>query len=236
MHLEEEIISKARSDNRLILTEVESKQIINTEGIPVVETRLARTKNEAIAVACELGFPVAMKTSAPGIIHKSDSGGVKLNLKNRAEVGRAYNEVAYLSRQVDSGGSKRKKNRVSIQKMVPPGVEVIMGVSRDPQFGPVIMFGLGGIFVEMLGDVAFRIVPIDRKDATAMVREIKGYPALTGYRGTEAVNVPALEDILIKLSDLSRKMPKIQEIDLNPVIAWPDGAMAVDARIVLEKS
>ena len=233
MHTKEDIISAARAENRLILTEVESKQIINTVGIPVVETRLAGTKNEAAAIASEIGFPVAMKTAAPGIIHKSDFGGVKLYLKNRAEVGRAYNEVAYLGRKTASSGKRRKKSGVSIQKMVPPGLEVIMGISHDPQFGHVIMFGLGGIFVETLGDVAFRIVPISRHDATAMIREVKGYPVLTGYRGTKAVDISALEDILLKLSDLSQKIPEIQEIDLNPVIASPDGAVAVDARIVL---
>lgn len=231
----EEIIRAAKTENRLILTEVESKQIINREGIPVVETRLAQSKNEAVAIATEMGFPVALKTAVYGITHKSDSGGVKLDIKNRSEVGKAYNEIVNLG--VRAGSRKRlKRNGVSIQRMAPSGVEVIMGISRDPQFGHVIMFGLGGIFVETLGDVAFRIVPIERKDAQAMIREIKGYPALTGYRGRKAVDVPALEDILLKISSLSHKMPEIKEIDINPVIALPEGALAVDARIVLEKT
>ncbi len=235
MESAEEIINTARAERRLVLTEVESKQIINTEGIKVVETRLARTKNEALAIASEIGFPVVVKTAAPGIIHKSDYGGVKLYIKSLAEVGRAYSAVANIGRQPGTRETKRKKSRASVQKMAPDGVEVIMGISKDPQFGHVIMFGLGGVFVETLGDISFRIVPIEHKDAKEMIQEINGYEILQGYRGSEAIDICALEEMLLKLSELSQKMPEIKEIDLNPVLAWPDGAMAVDARIVLDK-
>jgi acyl-CoA synthetase (NDP forming) len=118
--------------------------------------------------------------------------------------------------------------------MARTGVEVIMGMSKDAQFGPVLMFGLGGVFVEVLKDVAFRIVPLNRRDASQMVREIKGYPLLEGYRGQEPANITALEDLLLKLSDFVDKNPKIKEMDLNPIFAYKDSALAVDARVILE--
>jgi acyl-CoA synthetase (NDP forming) len=118
--------------------------------------------------------------------------------------------------------------------MAKPGVEVIMGMSKDAQFGPVLMFGLGGVFVEVLKDVAFRIVPLVRRDASQMIREIKGYPVLEGYRGQEPANITALEDLLLKLSAFVDKTPQIKEMDLNPIFAYKDGAVAVDARVILE--
>ena len=226
------MIHDAREDGRTVLTEVESKQIISEEGIEVVETRLAMTRNEAVAIAEEIGFPVALKTAAPGIIHKSDLGGVRLNLRSGAAVGRAYSELVKLGTQ--SGPSKRKSG-VSVQKMAPAGVEVIIGLSQDPQFGPVMIFGLGGVFVEMLKDVSFRVVPLTARDARLMIEEIRGYPLLLGYRGQDAVDIQALEDIVLKVSRLGRKFPDIRELDLNPVIAWSNGAMAVDARVILEE-
>ena len=123
---------------------------------------------------------------------------------------------------------------VSVQKMARPGVEVIIGMSKDPQFGPVLMFGLGGILEEVLKDVAFRIVPLSRRDASEMIREIKGFPILKGYRGLDPVDIAVLEDLLLKVSVLVEKNPDIAELDLNPIFAYKDGAVAVDARVVLE--
>jgi len=231
--VKERIIGAAREDGRVVLTEVESKQIIRGEGIKVVDTRLAKTRDEAIAIAKEIGFPVALKTASPKIIHKSDSGGVKLGIISSAEVGRMYSEVANLGKRL---GTSKRKSGVSVQKMVPDGVEVIMGISKDPQFGQVLMFGLGGVFVETLGDVSFRIVPLDRRDAREMIREIKGYPVLQGHRRQDPVDILALEDMLLKLSELARKTPEIKELDLNPVFAYTKGAIAVDARIILEST
>lgn len=121
-----------------------------------------------------------------------------------------------------------------MQQMARPGIEVIIGMSKDPQFGPVLMFGLGGIFVEILKDVSFRIIPLTTRDAHDMIREIKGYPVLEGYRGQEPGDVPMLEDILLKISDFAEKTPQIKEMDLNPIFAYSQGALAVDARIILE--
>lgn len=225
------IITSALKDGRTVLTEVESKQLIAQAGIPVVETVLAQSKAEAIEIAKKTGFPVVLKVVSPDIIHKSDIGGVKLGLANATQVGRAYTEIMAAAKKAKK---KAKIHGVSVQKMAKPGVEIIMGMTKDAQFGPVLMFGLGGVFVEVLKDVAFRIVPLVRRDASQMIREIKGYPILEGYRGQEPANITKLEDMLLKLSDFIDKTPQIKELDLNPIFAYKDGAVAVDARVILE--
>jgi len=225
------IINNVLKSGRTVLTEVESKQLMAEAGIPVVETKLAKTKAEAISMSKKTGFPVALKIVSPDIIHKSDIGGVKLNLANAAQVSKAYTEIVAAAKKANK---KAVIHGVSVQKMARPGVEVIMGMSKDAQFGPVLMFGLGGVFVEVLKDVAFRIVPLNRRDASQMVREIKGFPILEGYRGQEPANITALEDLLLKLSDFVDKNPQIKEMDLNPIFAYKDGAVAVDARVILE--
>lgn len=225
------IITSALKSGRTVLTEVESKQLIAHAGIPVVETKLAESKTEAIAIAKKVGFPVVLKVVSPDIIHKSDIGGVKLGLANATQVGKAYTEIMAAAKKAKK---KADIHGVSVQKMAKPGVEIIMGMSKDAQFGPVLMFGLGGVFVEVLKDVAFRIVPLVRRDASQMIREIKGYPILEGYRGHEPANITKLEDMLLKLSDFIDKTPQIKELDLNPIFAYKDGAVAVDARVILE--
>jgi acyl-CoA synthetase (NDP forming) len=145
-----------------LLTEVESKELLKKAGIPVVEAKLARSKKEAISVSKEMGFPVVLKISSPDVIHKSDSGGVKLGLANATQVSKAYSEIISSVKQTYP---EAQIQGVSVQPMAPPGVEVIVGMSKDPQFGPVLMFGLGGILVEVLKDVSFRIVPVTERDA-----------------------------------------------------------------------
>jgi acyl-CoA synthetase (NDP forming) len=226
-----EIIGRVRREGRVCLTEVESKQLIAEAGIAVAEARLAKSKAQAIAQAKEFGFPVVLKVVSADITHKSDVGGVKLGLKNAAEVGRAYGEI------MDSVRHKEPQATVygvSVQRMARPGVEVIMGMTKDAQFGAVLMFGLGGVFVEVLKDVSFRIVPIVRRDARQMIEEIKGYAVLKGYRGQEPANITALEEMLLKLSQFVESHPEIRELDLNPIFAYSDGALVVDARIILE--
>jgi acyl-CoA synthetase (NDP forming) len=214
-----------------LLTEVESKALLKKAGIPVVEAKLARSKKEAISISHEMGFPVVLKISSTDVIHKSDSGGVKLGLANAAQVGKAYNEIVS---SIKRAYPKAHTEGVSVQPMAPPGVEVIVGMSKDAQFGPVLMFGLGGILVEVLKDVSFRIVPVTIRDARAMIREIKGYPVLEGYRGQKPASIPALEKLIVKVSQFVEKNPQIRELDLNPIFAYPDKAVAVDARIILE--
>ena len=214
-----------------LLTEVESKELLKKAGIPIVEAKLARSNKEAVSLSKEMGFPVVLKISSPDVIHKSDSGGVKLGLANATQVGKAYNEIIS---SIKKTYPKAEIQGVSVQPMAPPGVEVIVGISKDPQFGPVLMFGLGGILVEVLKDVSFRIVPVTERDAREMIREIKGYPILEGYRGQKPASIPALEKLIVKVSQFVEKNPQIKELDLNPIFAYPDKAVAVDARIILE--
>ena len=216
-----------------LLHEVEARDRLKPAGIPVVEMRLAKTKAEAAAVSKEIGYPVAMKILSPDISHKTEAGGVKLNLMNASQVGKAYSEMMASVKEKAPGA---KIEGVSIQKMAEPGVEIIIGMSRDAQFGPVLMFGLGGIFVEIMKDVSFRLVPVAPIDAAEMVREIKGYPLLTGYRGQAPVDVKKLEALITRVSDFIEQNPDIEELDLNPVIASADGVVAVDARILVKTS
>ncbi len=213
-----------------VLNEVESKELLEKAGIPVVPTRLARSKKEAVSLSKEMGFPVALKICSHDVVHKTDSGGVRLGLANAAQVARAYTEILSSVKQATPGAQIQG---VSVQPMATPAVEVIIGMSKDPQFGPVIMFGLGGIMVEVLKDVSFRIVPLERRDASEMIKEIKGYPILEGHRGQKPASIPALEELILKVSEFVEKHPEIEELDLNPVFAYPDKAVAVDARIIM---
>ncbi len=224
------VIDRAKEQGRAVLTEIESKQVLEEAGIPTTKARLARTAEEATQAAAEIGFPVALKIVSPDITHKSDVGGVKLNLSSTEEVEVAFEEVI---RSAKAAQPEARLEGVAVQTMARPGTEVIIGMSKDPQFGPVLMFGLGGILVEILKDVSFRIVPLERRDAREMVREIKGFPILQGFRNQEPADVEALENLLLRLSAFVEAHPEVQELDLNPVFAYRDGALAVDARIVV---
>ncbi len=227
----QDIIDRAKSEGRPLLTEVEAKDLLKQAGISVVDTRLASSREEAISTSGELGFPVVLKIASSDVVHKSDAGGVELGLETAEQVGEAYDNIIAA---IGKAFPDAKIQGVSVQKMARPGVEVIVGMSKDAQFGPVLMFGLGGILVEILKDVSFRIVPLVKRDAAEMIRDIKGYPLLEGYRGSEAVDVGNLENLILKVSDYVEKTPDIKELDLNPVFAYSDGAVAVDARVVLE--
>ncbi|MDO8674236.1 MAG: acetate--CoA ligase family protein, partial [Dehalococcoidia bacterium] len=226
----DQIIAGAKKEGRTLLTEVEAKEIFQVAGLDVVGTRLATSKQEAVAIGEEFGFPVALKIVSPDIAHKTDAGGVKLGLRTPQEVERAFEEI-----KASASGKFPQANihGVSVQKMARTGVEVIIGMSRDRQFGPVLMFGLGGIFVEVLKDVSFGITPLTKWDAREMLQGIKGYALLKGHRGQEGVDTVNLESWLLKLSEFAIAHPEIDSFDLNPVIAYPDGATVVDARIIL---
>jgi acetyl-CoA synthetase (ADP-forming) len=226
------ILEQVKKEGRSILTEFESKKILKQAGISVVETRLAKTQKEAVSLSRKMGFPVALKIISPEVIHKSDSGGVKLSLNNASEVKKAYDEIL---KRVKKQHPDAVIHGIGVQKMVRPGTEVIVGSSKDPQFGPVIMFGLGGIFVELLKDVSFRIIPLERRDALEMIEEIKGYPLLQGYRGKEPANISALVEIILKISKLIQENPTIKELELNPIFVYRDKAIGVDARMILGK-
>jgi len=226
-----EIFAKAGKEKRSLLTEIESKELLKAARIPVVETRLASSKKEAMEIAAKLGFPVVMKIVSPDVVHKSDAGGVKLSIQNATQAGKAYSEILA---NIKKHYPKARITGITVQKMAKQGIEVIIGMTKDAQFGPVIMFGLGGILVEVLKDVSFRIVPMTKRDASEMIGEIKGYPILKGYRGQDPADIPFLEDLIVKVSEFVDKNPEIKELDLNPVFAYKDGALAVDARIIIE--
>jgi acyl-CoA synthetase (NDP forming) len=226
------IIGNALKQKRIILTEIESKHILSELGIKTTEIKLAHSENEAVIISEAIGFPVVMKISSPDITHKSDAGGVKVGLKSPSEVVMAYKEI------LTSCTSKRPDAQiegVTIQYLARPGIEIIIGMTKDPQFGPVMMFGLGGIWVEILKDISFRIVPLTMNDALSMIKEIKGFSILKGYRGMEAVNIGSLGEILVKISSFVENDSRIKEIDLNPIFAYQNEALVVDARIILEK-
>jgi len=223
-------IKRAKKERRTVLTEIESKQVLAAAGIPVADAYLATTGEEAGKAAKKVGFPVVIKVVSPDITHKSDVDGVRLGLESKKEVLATFEEMLDAVREVQPDA---RIEGVAVQHMALRGIEVIIGMSKDPQFGPVLMFGLGGVLVEVLKDVAFRIVPLEPRDARQMVREIKGYPVLEGVRGQPPADIAALESLILKLSGFVEANPQIEEIDLNPVFAYKDGVIAVDARIVI---
>lgn len=223
-------IAVARSEGRLLLNEVEAKALLAAAGVAVTETRLARSADEAVALADTLGYPAALKIVSADIAHKSDVGGVVLGLADAAAVRSAY--ATMLARVAEAAPGARIES-VSVQRMAAPGIEIIVGGTTDPQFGPVLMFGLGGVFVEVLKDVAFRIVPLEPRDAAQMVREIRALPVLQGARGAQPADLGAIEAMLLQVSRFMADHPEVAELDLNPVFAYSNGAVAVDARIVL---
>jgi len=226
-----EIIATARKEKRLFLLEPESKALIKELGITTTDFRTAANAEEAKKVAKKIGFPVVMKILSPQVIHKTDAGGVKLNIDSEDEAEKAFNEIVENAKKYKKDAEIRG---VLIEKMVKTSTEIIVGVTRDPTFGPAIMFGLGGIFVELLKDVSFRIAPITEKDAKEMIQEIKALPMLQGFRGGPNVDLKQITDVLVKISQFSIDfMDDILEIDLNPIFAYDDHLLTVDARVIL---
>lgn len=214
------------------LNEIEAKALLAEAGISVTRAELVQTAVEAAALAERLGGSVALKVVSGVIVHKSDVDGVRLGISSPAAAAAAFDDII---RSVRARQPSARLDGVSIQPMAPPGgVEVIVGVSVDPQFGHVIMCGLGGVLVEVLHDVAFRLIPLQPRDARQMFAELRGLPVLRGVRGRPGVNLQALETLLLRVSDLVVRRPEIREIDLNPVLAYPDRVVAVDARALIE--
>jgi len=223
-----ELLTKKLNSNQLVLTEFESKDLLKDIGIQVPAQSLTSTKEETLIAAKNIGFPVVLKLMAEDIVHKSDTGAVKLNLKSNDEVGKAFDDLMKIPSQTEK--------KISVQKMADePITELIIGMTTDAQFGPALMFGIGGILVELLEDVSFRIAPITEYDAKEMIHEIKGFPILDGYRGKPKADIDAIVDVLMKISDLVVKHEEIHEMDLNPVFIYEKGLICVDARIILNK-
>jgi acyl-CoA synthetase (NDP forming) len=226
-----EIISQVRREGRKALLETEAKTICMEYAIPVTTFKLAKNEEEATGFAGQIGFPVVLKIVSPDIIHKSDAGGVMVNLKSTVEVRSAYRKILENAKKHNAAA---KIVGVLVQEMAPQSTEVIVGAIKDPQFGQTLMFGLGGIFVELLKDVTFRVAPITQEDAEEMITEVKAYPLLKGYRNTPPADINAIVNVLLNTSKLVMDYPEIKELDLNPIMAYEKGAKTVDARIILE--
>ncbi len=225
------IFEKARNAGRNYLLEPEAKTICMEYDIPVTRFRVAGTAEEAVKFSEEIGYPTVLKIVSPDILHKSDVGGVILNIRSQEDAGNAYKKILENVRKVKPNA---EINGILVQEMAPASTEVIVGSSKDPQFGPTLMFGFGGIFVEVMKDVAFRIAPITEEDARGMISEIKAYPILRGYRGQPPRDIDTIVKILLSTSRLVMDHQEIKELDLNPVLVYEKGAKTVDARIILE--
>jgi len=225
------VFAQARKEGRSYLLEPEAKMVCMEYGIPVTRFKVAGTPEEAVKFAEGMGYPVVLKIVSPDIIHKFDVGGVMLNLKSPSEVKGGYENIL---KSVKRHKPDAKIVGVLVQEMAPTSTEVIVGATKDPQFGPALMFGLGGIFVEVLKDVTFRIAPITESDAREMITEVKAYPILKGYRGQPPADIDAIVNILLNTSKLVMEHQEIKELDLNPIMVYEKGAKTIDARIILE--
>ena len=225
------LFKKVRNDKRVNLLETESRELLQEYGISLPEAILALNPDEAIEGAKKIGYPLAMKVVSPDIIHKSDAGGIRLGLNSDRDVKKAFRDIFKNAEKVTA---KEKILGTLISPMAAPGQECIIGMVHDSQFGPVIMFGLGGIFVEVLKDVSFRVAPLATEDIEEMIREIKGYKILTGVRGEKPKDIEAIKEILARLSQIAIDNPEIQEVDLNPVIVHEKGASIVDSRVLIQ--
>ena len=224
------IIKKAQAEGRSSLLEPEAKAICVEYSIPTPSFKVATSPASAAALAGELGYPAVLKIVSPEIVHKTEVGGVMIGLSSSDAV-----ESAYL-RILESVRARRSDARiigVLVQKMAPESTEVIVGSVNDPQFGHTILFGLGGVFVEILKDVSFRIAPLEERDARDMIREIKGYSVLDGYRGFPAADQNAIIHVLLCASRLVTENPQIEQMDLNPIMVYERGALVADARMLL---
>jgi acetyltransferase len=215
------------------LSERQSKQLLGAFGVATSRELLACSREEALAAAEKIGFPVAMKVDSPDILHKTEADAIRLGVNDPDRLAAAFDEILKNARAHHPAA---RINGVLVQEMVPPGVEVIVGMNRDPQFGPVLMFGLGGIFVEILKDVALRIAPIEREEAVRMIQEVRGCPLLTGARGRPKADIPALAETLVKVSRMAVALgPRLEQLDINPLVVLPQGSgvKVADALVIL---
>jgi len=224
-----ELIETTLLMGRRSMLEPDAMALMSIMGIPVPSFHLASSIGEAQKIAEALGYPIVLKVVSPDIIHKSDVGGVKLNIVNSHQVSEKFNEILKNIREKAPGA---KVSGMMVQKMVPSTTEVVVGALRDRQFGPVLMFGLGGIFIELLKDLSFRVAPVNKDDALDMIREIRGYPILIGYRGSPKLDTDAIADVIVKVSELMMSIDEIDQIDLNPIMVYPSGLVALDIRII----
>jgi acetyl coenzyme A synthetase (ADP forming)-like protein len=230
----QEIFDRVRDEGRLSLGDAESREIMEAYGLRIPRSILAKNVDEAVAAAESIGYPVVMKIASPDILHKSDIGGVRLNIREADEVRDSFDLLIYRAQRYMADA---RIWGVLVQEMVSRGKEIIIGVNRDPQFGPLLMFGLGGIYVEVLKDVTFRVAPLSRQEAWEMLDEIQAYHLLRGVRGERPADLEAIVDTILRISQLVTDFPEIVEMDINPLTVYEEGrgAVAVDMRFVLKE-
>ena len=226
----DKIFQIAKAENRNFLFEHEAKMLCGLYGIPITKIEVAKTEDAAVAAAKKIGYPIVLKIVSPQVLHKSDAGGVIVGVNDEKGIREGYQKIV----------SNIKKNvpaavieGILIQEMAPKGTEIIIGSTVDPTFGPTIMFGLGGIFVEILKDVSFRLAPITKDDAWEMLDEIKAKKMLDGPRGTAKADKETIVNTLLSVSKMLMECPEIKELDMNPILVYEKGARAVDARVIL---
>ena len=226
----ERITANARKLGRQALLEPEAKEVCVAYGIPTPKFRVARSASEAASLAEEVTYPTVLKIVSPDVLHKTEAGGVIVGLNTKDQVMDGYNRI--LS-NVKQHAPNARVEGILVQSMAPAGVEVIVGGLRDSTFGPTVLFGLGGIFVEVLKDASFRVAPVTGLDSRQMIEEVRGYPLLRGIRGQPASDEEAITRILQAASRIMLENSQIQQLDFNPVIVYAKGATVVDARIIL---
>jgi acetyltransferase len=228
------IIEDCLKNGKTHIGELEGIGLLKCYGFNVLPNQLAKNAGEAAALAEDMGYPVVLKIVSAQILHKSDAGGVELGLENSDDVIQAFDKIITRAGEYDPAA---KIEGVLVQKMASPGSEVILGLNRYPVFGPLLMVGIGGIFVEVFQDVVFRLAPIGRNEARRMVRQIRGYRLFQGFRGRPQADVETIERSLVSLSHMANNHPEIMELDINPLLvhARGHGATAADCRIILKK-
>ncbi len=226
------IIKKVKDDNRNFLLSPEAAGVMNASGIQMPQSYIAQNIDEAVEYSTKLGYPVVMKIVSKDIIHKSDAGGVALDLDNKAEVLDAFQAILQNCRRYKP---EAKITGIEVAEMIPEGTETIIGARRDKSFGPIVMFGLGGIYVEVMKDVSFRALPLTRREARSMIKEIKSYPLLLGVRGESRKDINSIVDSIIRLGEILLECENISDIEINPLVVYEEGqgAKAVDARILI---
>jgi acetate---CoA ligase (ADP-forming) len=227
-----EVFDHVRSQNRVSVVDAESRQILQAYGLRIPQSEIADTPEKAVEIARRIGYPVVLKIASPDILHKTDVGGVKVGLQNAEDVRDAFDLITYRAQRYLP---EAHIWGCLVQEMVPSGgLEVLVGMNRDPQFGPLVTFGLGGIYVETLKDVTFRVAPFSLLEAEEMLTEIRAHALLEGVRGQPAVDKPAIIDVLLRIGQLVQDFPEIAELDINPLVVYPreQGAIAIDMRLV----
>ena len=224
------IVEKVKKEKRRFLLANEGQAVMQAAGISIPRSHVARGLDQAVQYAEEIGYPLVMKIVSKDILHKSDVGGVALNLLNRREVIEAYEAIIHHCR---TAFPEAKVDGVEVTEMVHKGTELIVGARIDPSFGPIVMCGLGGIYVEVMKDVAFRALPLSLREVITMIKEIRSYPLLLGVRGEKKKDIDGLVETILKVGEILQKCRSISDIEINPLVVDEEGVTAVDVRIML---